>query len=326
MLADEGDIFALDRGQAAAVPTSSPTRTAPCPPTAPSCWPTSTPPRSGRCGGCWSRCRSGTSDRRRRRRWPASSARSTPSPRRAEEQLAAADGVGPDDRRGRARVVRRGLAPRDRREVACGRRPDGRGGHVDDGAAPAGGRHRRRHRLARVDYSRDEATEAVQKLGGKVTGSVSKKTGFVVVGDNPGSKYDKAQCTSKRPDPRRGRIQGPARRRARTPRGSGRQRLGEAQCVVGDGWVDGEEPEVDLRLLGGRSHASEAFADAADHRNGRCLRSVVLVVGRQSAPNGPGEGGEVAQSGQLGVEDSGPPSGRGRPRSRRPSGTAAAAT
>ena len=28
--------------------------------------------------------------------------------------------------------------------------------------------------------------------GGKVSGSVSKKTAFVVVGDNPGSKYDKA--------------------------------------------------------------------------------------------------------------------------------------
>ena len=33
---------------------------------------------------------------------------------------------------------------------------------------------------------------AIQKLGGKVSGSVSKKTGFVVVGDSPGSKYDKA--------------------------------------------------------------------------------------------------------------------------------------
>jgi len=41
-------------------------------------------------------------------------------------------------------------------------------------------------------YSRDEAAEAVQSRGGKVSGSVSKKTGFVVVGDSPGSKYDKA--------------------------------------------------------------------------------------------------------------------------------------
>ncbi len=43
-----------------------------------------------------------------------------------------------------------------------------------------------------VEFSRDRATEAVQNLGGKVIGSVSKKTSFVVVGDSPGSKYDKA--------------------------------------------------------------------------------------------------------------------------------------
>jgi DNA ligase (NAD+) len=43
-----------------------------------------------------------------------------------------------------------------------------------------------------IDFSRDEASEAVTSRGGKVSGSVSKKTGFVVVGDNPGSKYDKA--------------------------------------------------------------------------------------------------------------------------------------
>ena len=41
-------------------------------------------------------------------------------------------------------------------------------------------------------WSRDAATEAVQARGGKVTGSVSKKTAFVVAGDNPGSKYDRA--------------------------------------------------------------------------------------------------------------------------------------
>ncbi|GAA2631324.1 NAD-dependent DNA ligase LigA [Streptomyces axinellae] len=41
-------------------------------------------------------------------------------------------------------------------------------------------------------YTRDGAKAALQDQGAKVTGSVSKKTGFVVVGENPGSKYDKA--------------------------------------------------------------------------------------------------------------------------------------
>ncbi len=40
--------------------------------------------------------------------------------------------------------------------------------------------------------SRKEAQELVRSLGGKVTSSVSKKTDYVVVGDNPGSKHDKA--------------------------------------------------------------------------------------------------------------------------------------
>jgi len=40
--------------------------------------------------------------------------------------------------------------------------------------------------------TRDEAAEAVQERGGKVSGSVSKKTSFVVAGANPGSKLDKA--------------------------------------------------------------------------------------------------------------------------------------
>ncbi len=42
------------------------------------------------------------------------------------------------------------------------------------------------------DFSRDSATEAVRTRGGKVTGSVSKKTDFLVAGENAGSKYDKA--------------------------------------------------------------------------------------------------------------------------------------
>jgi DNA ligase (NAD+) len=42
------------------------------------------------------------------------------------------------------------------------------------------------------NYSRDEAKEAITARGGKASGSVSKKTGFVVVGGDPGGKYDKA--------------------------------------------------------------------------------------------------------------------------------------
>jgi len=41
--------------------------------------------------------------------------------------------------------------------------------------------------------SREEAGELVQQHGGKLSGSVSKKTDYVVVGADPGSKYDKAK-------------------------------------------------------------------------------------------------------------------------------------
>jgi DNA ligase (NAD+) len=41
--------------------------------------------------------------------------------------------------------------------------------------------------------TREQATERIEELGGKVTGSVSGKTDYVVAGDTPGSKLDRAQ-------------------------------------------------------------------------------------------------------------------------------------
>ncbi|MDI9628476.1 MAG: NAD-dependent DNA ligase LigA, partial [Acidobacteriota bacterium] len=42
-------------------------------------------------------------------------------------------------------------------------------------------------------FTRDEAQQAIAARGGKATSSVSRKTDFVVVGQNPGSKAAKAE-------------------------------------------------------------------------------------------------------------------------------------
>ena len=43
------------------------------------------------------------------------------------------------------------------------------------------------------NLSRDQASSKIKRAGGKVTGSVSKKTDYVVAGDSPGSKLAKAE-------------------------------------------------------------------------------------------------------------------------------------
>ena len=43
------------------------------------------------------------------------------------------------------------------------------------------------------NMTRDEAAEIIKKMGGKTSSSVSKNTSYLVVGENPGSKLDKAE-------------------------------------------------------------------------------------------------------------------------------------
>ncbi|MER7044239.1 NAD-dependent DNA ligase LigA [Streptomyces jumonjinensis] len=109
-----------------------------------------------------------------------------------EEELAATDGVGDII----AASLKQWFAEEWHQEIlrkwrAAGVRMEDEGAGEEQGPRPLEG-------LTVVvtgtldDFTRDGAKEALQSLGAKVTGSVSKKTGFVVVGDNPGSKYDKA--------------------------------------------------------------------------------------------------------------------------------------
>ncbi|WP_030676337.1 NAD-dependent DNA ligase LigA [Streptomyces sp. NRRL B-1347] len=109
-----------------------------------------------------------------------------------EEELAAVEGVGPTI----AASLKEWFAEGWHQEIirkwrAAGVRMEEEGSGEDEGPRPLEG-------LTVVvtgtlqNYTRDGAKEALQSRGAKVTGSVSKKTGFVVVGDNPGSKYDKA--------------------------------------------------------------------------------------------------------------------------------------
>ena len=109
-----------------------------------------------------------------------------------EEELKNTDGVGPIV----AAAVKEWFAEDWHREIirkwqAAGVRMEVESSGEDEGPRPLEG-------LTVVvtgtleHFTRDGAKEALQSRGAKVTGSVSKKTSFVVVGDNPGSKYDKA--------------------------------------------------------------------------------------------------------------------------------------
>ena len=212
-------------------------------PTGASCWPTSRPPSTARCGGCSSACRSATSAPPRRRRWRGSSARSTPSRPRARRSWPPSTASGPTI----AAAVRDWFSVDWHREVVEKWRAAGvRMVDEVDESVP-----RTLEGLSIVvtgslaGFSRDEAKEAILARGGRAAGSVSKKTSFVVVGDAPGSKYDKAR-RRRGPGPRRGRLPRPAgagaRGRAgrrcppeRTGAGGRAGRVGRERCGAGGG-------------------------------------------------------------------------------------------
>lgn len=107
-----------------------------------------------------------------------------------EEELASVDGVGPTIARSihewfavdwHAEIVRKWAAAGVRMEDE-GQEP---GSRVLEGVTVV-------VTGSLEGFTRDGAKEAVAECGGRATASVSKKTGFVVVGDAPGSKYDKA--------------------------------------------------------------------------------------------------------------------------------------
>ncbi|MFE9745533.1 NAD-dependent DNA ligase LigA [Saccharothrix saharensis] len=107
-----------------------------------------------------------------------------------EEELAAAEGVGPTI----ATAVREWVETPWRQEIVRKWQAAGvRTAEERDTSIP-----RNLEGLSIVvtgsleTFSRDEAKEAILSRGGKAAGAVSKKTAFVVVGESPGSKADKA--------------------------------------------------------------------------------------------------------------------------------------
>ena len=181
------------RGEARAGARSSPRRTGRCRRNAArAAGQPATRPRTVRCGGCWWRCRSGTSARPPRRRWRVRSGsmdRSSRRPRRRSWRRSTGSGR-PSPRRSRSGSPSTGTARWSRsggppgcawstEQVATGPRPLAGITVVVTGSLPT--------------TRRDEATEAIaaQRRQGDRLG-VEEDRASSSSGDSPGSKYDKA--------------------------------------------------------------------------------------------------------------------------------------
>lgn len=107
------------------------------------------------------------------------------------EQIAGVSGVGPK----MAQVIHDALADEQMRELIADLRAEG---VVMEEAGPPPGDGPLNGRTFVLtgtlpDLTREQATERIQAAGGRVTSSVSKKTDYVVAGENPGSKLTKAE-------------------------------------------------------------------------------------------------------------------------------------
>ncbi|HZN90152.1 MAG TPA: NAD-dependent DNA ligase LigA [Thermoleophilaceae bacterium] len=110
----------------------------------------------------------------------------------SEEQLTEVEGMGPI----LAKTVYETLAE-ERTRALIGRLRDARLQMEEEGPAPPSEGPLVGKTVVLTgtlpDLTRPEATKMIEAAGGKVTGSVSKRTDYVVAGEDPGTKYTKAQ-------------------------------------------------------------------------------------------------------------------------------------